>query len=279
MTKVYSYRRNDEQHDSLKIGEPIKVKGKPYRSRVACLLLYPECPEHRKALETINERGLNYAMILHDSDLREGLRSETEEDDLLKFEPEFDENEGNGRYKKAHVHVVIKLTSTFSNTAFARSIGVSSCYVRMFNDLKSRLYYLIHLDNCNKYQYPVDRVCGPLAYMYSDLVKQARLTEKECYDIMREYMNKYPTQRMSEIGVCDYLISQGLYWYTKISDAQRKITWAVASHNARVDFWSDDRTCTKSDMKGEIRFLENSVSDLLQEIAKLEKKLEEMEKK
>lgn len=106
------------------------------RSRFFDLILYPDCQEHMNVLSLIKDSGLPYAGCLHD-------RDETEEDLL----------------KKAHLHVVVwGLQTTISG--FSSKFGIPENYIRIHGSVESRLRYLVHMDDPEKYQYSVDSVFG-----------------------------------------------------------------------------------------------------------------------
>lgn len=106
------------------------------RSSFFDLLLYPDCPEHMEVLALLNDSGLPYAGITHDRDL-------TEE----------------GLLKKSHIHAVVwGVRSTISS--LASKLGIAENYISVRGTLNSRLRYLLHLDNPEKYQYSIDSVFG-----------------------------------------------------------------------------------------------------------------------
>lgn len=125
------------------------------RSRNFALLLYPqEDATHAHALEVIS--GLNAVWIVHDKD-------RTAEGDV----------------KKMHTHVILQLADACTVSALASRLGIESNYVQVCRNVKQGKRYLVHKDDLDKYQYPVEDLLGPLAKSTVDLIQQG---EKPCED-------------------------------------------------------------------------------------------------
>lgn len=114
------------------------MSDKRYRSFM--LVLYPDDETHQDTLLYIQEFIDNYAFILHDKDFNE-----------------------NGEIKKAHYHVVIKLSNNKTISALAKELKIGENYITpTHKSYVKGLRYLIHADDEDKYQYDFEEVIGPL---------------------------------------------------------------------------------------------------------------------
>ncbi len=100
------------------------------------LLLYPDCESHNDILSILTDSKIDYCAILHDKDVDE-----------------------NGNLKKPHIHLVLwGIRSTVS--ALSSRLSLPENYISIRGTRDSRLRYLIHADDPEKYQYSVDSVFG-----------------------------------------------------------------------------------------------------------------------
>lgn len=106
------------------------------RSTFFDLLLYPDCESHNDILSILSDSNIDYCGILHDQDLDE-----------------------NGNLKKPHFHVVLWGIRT-SVKALSDRLSLPENYISIRGTRDSRLRYLIHADDPEKYQYSVDSVFG-----------------------------------------------------------------------------------------------------------------------
>lgn len=179
-------------HEELKFdfvhGKVGKNGLKPYRLYTSSILLYPQNNDHLKVLESVLSKNYNFAVILHDHDLKENELSggcDDEEKDFNDFESTVDNDDNKMNLKKKHVHLIIKHVDARTNTAVAKELGVNSKFVRVYTKLSSSLLYLIHRDYQNKYQYSVSDVCGPLACKLSCLDS---LYARDEADVLKEIL-------------------------------------------------------------------------------------------
>lgn len=119
------------------------------RSRLWCVLLYPEDESHVDALELIRQ-SFNYVGILHDKD------TWTEED-----EQENPEHKA-GTFKKPHYHIILKFAQARWNTALADDLGIAPNYLEQCRSFDSAAVYLVHEGLSDKYQYDSESLEGPL---------------------------------------------------------------------------------------------------------------------
>ena len=125
------------------------------KSRVYCLLLYPDCEAHMKALAII-ERSYEYALILHDRDKLE-----------------------NGEMKKPHYHVVMRFTQARYASAICKELGIEENYIEKAKSFPNALLYLIHFNDSDKEQYDIALVKGTLQNRLKQEVSKIDKTEGE----------------------------------------------------------------------------------------------------
>lgn len=226
------YKYGEILHDQQNYNIPqLDNRGKPFKTRVATLELYPECPEHYMALRQIyyalgngilNSCPLQYAMILHDADK---LDDDADMDERLK-------NSYDGIHKKPHVHVVIYFANARYNTGVAKLLKVSSNYVKMFHDLDDRLRYLCHMDNIEKYSYPVDRVIGTLSTRMLDLQTAYSMSPRDMYWSAKELIDSVPLDKyISKTHFQDLLRRKGLSAILFHSQYYRPLCELIHDHN------------------------------------------------
>lgn len=119
------------------------------RSRLWCVLLYPDDPTHVQALESIREQ-FNYVGILHDKD--------TWTEDEVKDKPDHKP----GDLKKAHYHLILKFTQARWNTALATELGIGINYFEQCRNWEYAAPYLVHDGLNDKFQYDTSELEGPL---------------------------------------------------------------------------------------------------------------------
>lgn len=60
--------------------------------------------------------------------------------------------------KKEHFHVLISLENATKKSTLAKKLGIGENYIDEVKNLRSMCRYLIHKDDDDKYQYPLDNV-------------------------------------------------------------------------------------------------------------------------
>ena len=106
------------------------------RFRFFDLLLYPDCEQHNEVLSVIKDSGIDFCGILHDKDVDES-----------------------GKLKKTHIHLVLWGVQTTISSLSSR-LGLPENYISIRGTRVSRLRYLVHADNPEKYQYSPDVAFG-----------------------------------------------------------------------------------------------------------------------
>lgn len=110
------------------------------RSRLWNILLYPDDSTHVSAFEAI-KKSFNYVGILHDKDPKE-------------------KSEG---LKKAHYHIIIKLSQARWVTGLSSELGLDTRWFEKTGSWDRSARYLLHHGRDNKFQYSPDELFGPLA--------------------------------------------------------------------------------------------------------------------
>lgn len=120
------------------------------RSRLWCVLLYPDDDCHLKALDIIRS-SYSYVGILHNKDIW------TEEDEKNNSEHK------SGELKKPHYHIIIKFSQPRWNTAIADELGIAYNYLEPCRSFKNAGAYLVHSGIDDKYQYDISELEGSLS--------------------------------------------------------------------------------------------------------------------
>lgn len=131
-------------------------------------VLYPqEDVTHKQALERLLNYsslwGWKYWYIMHDKDKKEGS------DEL----------------KKPHVHLVVQTPRKMSLKTIATRLQVDENYIQPVDSLYGMLRYLCHMDDPDKYQYPVEVVKSN--YKYIDYINILS-TDKTFDDNLEQFM-------------------------------------------------------------------------------------------
>lgn len=145
-----------------------------FNDRKFALLLYPDDSTHMQALEKIKQ-SYDCAYILHDKDM---YLEDTEE-------------HAKGDCKKAHYHVIIRVGNNARwSTAVCKELGIEHNYIEQIKNLDRMLMYLIHYNDCDKYQYDIKEVKGNLATRLKMLVNKDDKTEGEKVNEILDFINE-----------------------------------------------------------------------------------------
>lgn len=161
-------------------------RSEKYRDRGHCLLLYPDCEAHVKALQII-ERSYDYAYILHDRDIME-----------------------NGELKKPHYHVLLRFPNATWSTKVCKDLGIQENYIEKPRSFNSALLYLIHFNDTDKTQYSVDEVKGSLKHRLVNEVNKIDKTESEKIIELLDFIDSM-AEPITIAGFSRYCASMG-YW-------------------------------------------------------------------
>ena len=125
------------------------------RSRLWCVLLYPDDDSHMKALDIIRS-SYSYVGILHNKD------TWTEEDEINNSEHK------TGELKKPHYHIILKFAQPRWNTSISSELGIALNYFEPCRSFNNAGVYLVHSGIDDKFQYDISELEGSLA---PDVVK------------------------------------------------------------------------------------------------------------
>lgn len=166
------------------------------RYRNIFFMLYPDNPDHAKALEELSLE--NCAYILHDKDVW------TKEDEIEN------PNHKEGEPKKEHYHVLVKYANGVGVAAQAKKYGLEERWLEGVTNFDKALLYLIHYEDKVKYQYDIEEVGGPLAKRLSELVNKMEKTEGEkVYELLQFLENC--GSRITVTQFAKYCATNG-YW-------------------------------------------------------------------
>lgn len=125
------------------------------RKRNWTMLLYPEDPTHKAAMEKLAAGGYKYVAILHDKD----VWGEGESEKYAAGEP-----------KKEHWHVVLKFPQARWNTAVAEELGIAPNYLEACANFDAACLYLVHANAEDKHQYDPAALFGNLVSTVTKLL-------------------------------------------------------------------------------------------------------------
>lgn len=191
-----------------------------YRSRVHCLLLYPEDKTHFQAIEKIRQ-SYDYALIMHDRDYF------TADDE--KANPEHKE----GQFKKAHYHVVLRFQQAVWSSAICKDLGIEHNYIEICKKFDSALQYLIHFNDSNKAEYSVDEVEGTLKKRLIESINKLEKTEGEKVSELIDYIDRFDG-KLSIRAFSQYCAVNG-YW----SEFRRSATIFIKIIDEHNHFFTD----------------------------------------
>lgn len=157
------------------------------KKRYIGMLLYPDDDSHVSALDYICSNYTDYAYILHDKD--------TEED---------------GKLKKAHYHLICYFKNARFPSAVAKELQIQPNYVQECGSQSGLLTYLIHYNDPEKYQYPLEEVHGPLLSKLKDILNKDGLSECEKVLELMRFIESCPI-KMTVSKFAFYCAEEG-YW-------------------------------------------------------------------
>lgn len=144
------------------------------------LMLYNEWENFDEILGNALYQCAKYAYITHDKDIDE-----------------------DGDVKKAHTHVWVTYNNACTLTALAKRIGIDKRFIQYANDDKSRIRYLVHLDDPKKYQYKREDI-----HSNTDLSFAFR-NEKNEGECVLELIEL--THKMSSYDTIKYAVQNNIY--------------------------------------------------------------------
>lgn len=145
-------------------------------------------------------RTRGFAFVLYPESAPEDWRSIIDDFHISWAESplhSFDVNPGTGELKKPHWHIVLVFDSVKTLDQVKKLIEPLNCTIPIpLNSVKGMVRYFAHLDNPEKYQYPVDQIIGHGGLDVQDLL---RLSASARYSMIRKMM-----EYCSENGIYDF---------------------------------------------------------------------------
>lgn len=168
-----------------------------YRSRVHLLLLYPDNPDHLEVLDKIT-KSYDYAGIVHNRDV--WSEEDEKQNPLHKA----------GELKKEHIHIVLRTQNAVWNTALCKDLGLEDKFCEQVKNIDRSLQYLLHYNEPDKTQYPLDDVFGGLRTKLAESIAKNEKSEGEKVLELLDYIDNYQGQlRISDFA--RYCAANG-YW-------------------------------------------------------------------
>lgn len=116
----------------------------------------------------------------------------------------FDVNEGTGELKKPHWHIVLSFDSVKSIDQVKKLIEPLNCSIPIpVNSIRGMVRYFAHLDNPEKYQYPVEQIIGHGGMDLQDLLRMSASARYATTRKMIQYIrDKNITNYMEFLDYC-----------------------------------------------------------------------------
>lgn len=134
-------------------------------------------------------RNRGFAFVLYPESAPENWRDIIDEFHVAWAESplhEFDVNPGTGEPKKPHWHIVLNFDSVKSLDQVKKLIEPLKGTIPIpLNSVRGMVRYFAHLDNPEKYQYPVDQIIGHGGMDVADLL---RLSASARYAVIKKMM-------------------------------------------------------------------------------------------
>lgn len=128
-------------------------------------------------------------------------------------------NEGTGELKKPHIHIALHFEGKKSNAQIKSMIEPLNGTIPItLNSLRGMIRYFAHLDNPEKYQYPVDQIIGHGGLDVQDLL---RLSSSARYAIIKKICEYVFTADITEFyQLMDYAAEyHSEDWYPVLCDS------------------------------------------------------------
>lgn len=109
------------------------------------LLLYPDNDVHASVIDKLPM--YNSTWIKHDQDV-----------------------DSDGVRKKDHVHAVVSFSNPRSVSGVCKEFALDERWCQLVRNESSSLRYLLHADDDDKFQYPIDNVCGNVDRLRKTLI-------------------------------------------------------------------------------------------------------------
>lgn len=186
------------------------------RNREWVCVLYPDNPEHQKAIEKLEYNKYPAIWILHDKD----LKSDKEE------------------YKKAHYHVYMKFSNPRYWLGLAKDLGIEQNLLWFVNDFWDNtndcFRYMVHAGYPDRYQYPESFVKGDELLrkkLHIACMEIDKIHEVERVEILIDYIENNP-RKIRWIDFVQFANKKG--FYSNVRNATQSWLRAIDEHNDEI---------------------------------------------
>lgn len=168
------------------------------KSRLLCLLLYPEDNQaHKEALECLF-KYYNVLAICHNQDVY--LYDEFDEEGNLKHSA--------GELKKSHYHIMIQFQNARYISGVAKELDIEEHLIQKCSSFESYVLYMVHRDEPLKHQYDVKDLQGTL------IDKAVRIlecppTKEEQFFLIQNWILSHRDAKYFQLG--DWVVSHGCF--------------------------------------------------------------------
>lgn len=149
---------------------------------------------------------------------------------------EFDVNPGTGELKKPHWHIVLNFDSVKSLDQVKKLIEPLHGTIPIpLNSVRGMVRYFAHLDNPEKYQYPVDQIIGHGGMDVADLL---RLSASARYAVIKKMCEYCAAHNITEFyQLMDYAMAEKSEdWFPLLCDNSAYIVnQYIKSLRSKVD--------------------------------------------
>lgn len=157
------------------------------RVRTIGIILWPDNPNHKLALDFIIHNCENYIYILHDRDIKD-----------------------DGEIKKEHYHVILHFPNARTIKTLSKKLNVEENNFYIIKSFTGQLRYLIHYDDDEKTRYDIDEVKGTL-FMLSKFKKSIRGSQDETADVSQIYEFIFDNDLSDLQILLDFVLDNNLY--------------------------------------------------------------------
>lgn len=168
------------------------------KSRLLCLLLYPEDNlAHKEALDCLF-KYYNVLAICHNQDVY--LYDEFGEDGNLIHSA--------GELKKSHYHILIQFQNARYISGVAKELDIEEHLIQKCSSFESYVLYMVHKDEPLKHQYDVKDLKGTL------IDKAVRIlecppTKEEQFFLIQDWIITHRDAKYYQLG--DWVVSHGCF--------------------------------------------------------------------
>ena len=168
------------------------------KSRLLCLLLYPEDNQaHKEALECLF-KYYNVLAICHNQDVY--LYDEFDEEGNLKHSA--------GELKKSHYHIMIQFQNARYISGVAKELDIEEHLIQKCSSFESYVVYMVHKDEPLKHQYEFKDLKGSLIDRAFRVLEVPETNEEKFFNI-QNWIISHPNAQYKDLG--EYVSTYGYF--------------------------------------------------------------------